>query len=314
MIKPAFYGLLYVGDAIHRHSNTKERGELVQETYLKNAINCCLSFNAMGYEFSLITNKVDLVRERVAKFGKHSMKILQGDFALDVPSDIKFFEAHFKLDVFRMFARGELGAFVGLVDIDAILLKAFPEFDDNFLYVYDISTASFEACTPEVVAGDFGRLGAADISPKWYGGEFIVGSASMFLELTKVLDDVWPHYTSAYRNLHHQGDEMLVSVAIEKLRRKGVQIFDAGSAPLVQRWWSARTLHRQPFLSNVEHTCLLHLPSDKEFLGRTMVAPFNADAVLADYKAHIKNKLRMRRALSNIESLLSRNRKYSQHI
>ena len=71
------------------------------------------------------------------------------------------------------------------------------------------------------------------------------------------VEQVWPQYLANWRNLHHIGDEMVTSAAIAKIKRSGLRVIDVGSANVVQRWWSARTLQPQMPFSKALTTSIL---------------------------------------------------------
>lgn len=301
-----FYGLLYLDAATSGGVNLASRSDAIN-TYVRCAATCHTSFDAHGEAFALITNDALQVRARLAALGCAAIEVVEIPFRSVVPREARFYAAHFKLDVLRAFATGALGARVGLVDIDCVLLR--PIVLPDCLSVYDISDQVYPDYGVEPVRRDLARVAGMPIAaPLWFGGEFIAGPCERFRVLTEAIDDCLPRYVAGLGDLHHVGDEMVVSAAIHRVLRDGLEIDDIGRALQVVRWWSGRTHHRQMPFSAAKACAILHLPSDKAFLAAWGGRPADTPRFLRDYErmfrrkqwtlrlSHLRDRLLRRRA------------------
>ncbi len=238
-------------------------------------------------------------------------------FTRDIPVGIPFYEAHFKLDVLAAFGNGSLGAQLGLVDLDAVLLGPVGETELNQrasdFVAYRLNGYGGKWATLEA---DLLRAGADPSGPlDWYGGEFIAGSADAFGRLSAELETLWPLYLGHLDQMQHIGDEAIVSAALSNLQLRGSTVKNAGQMPApftVARWWSSRTQAPQQRFRDVSTAALLHLPSDKEFLASYAEIPgrFAPEAFLRAYRSYVARKLVPRRLLNVLQGLTGRRRMY----
>ena len=148
-----FCGLLYLTDGGGRHSNLRH-GRDANTTYILCAAFCAKTLQAVGGSFALITNRKEWVASALEKHGIDWVTVLECAFSLDVPQGIPFYQAHFKLDIFSAFAQGMFGDRVGLIDIDALFLRALRQTPGASLEVYDISEQVFPAYGKNRVVDD----------------------------------------------------------------------------------------------------------------------------------------------------------------
>lgn len=301
-----FYGLLYLDAATSGGVNLARRADAI-DTYLRCAATCHGSFAAQGVAFSLITNDADLVRARLDALGCGAIGVVEIPFQAVVPPGTSFYAAHFKLDVLRAFARGDLGTHVGLVDIDCVLQR--PLSLSDALSVYEISEQIYPAYGIARVRADLERIaGIAVERPLWFGGEFIAGPSERFRTLTQAVDACLPRYLGALDALHHVGDEMVVTAAIHRAMADGLAVDDLGCGSpgrgaQIVRWWSSRTYHRQVSLTDAATCAILHLPSDKGFLAAQVGKAPDPGRFLRDYEAMFRRKrlsLRVQRLLDRM--------------
>jgi hypothetical protein len=239
-------------------------------------------------------------------------------FDRDVPENARFYEAHFKLDVLKHFGSGSLGDHVGLIDADMVLLRPFA-IDDRFwagrsLLCYDISDSFLD---PGEMLSDLSALGLADGAvPRWFGGEFIVGSAEAFKTLSHYIDRIWPLYRARIGQMSHVGDEPIVSAALCNMQHDlGDTIHEIGEVGDVHglslaRWWSSRTNTPQLPLSSAVGQALLHMPADKIFLAKMAGKSFERASFIRYYRSYVKRKLVLRRAASLVDRLLGKRAKF----
>jgi hypothetical protein len=238
--------------------------------------------------------------ERLSVLKLIDLKAVEYNFSLDVPRGISFYSAHFKLDLLGAFGRGVFGDLVALVDVDTLLLDEITVPDG--LAVYDISDQVFPAYGQELIRQELERIAGRPLAnPRWYGGEFLMGRQSDFARLMEFVRLCWPRYIQQYSSLHHQGDEMPLSAAINLYAEAGSAVCDFGARGSVARWWSGMTRHRQETFSAISGASLLHLPADKAFLGSlTDQEVTDRYALIEKYRASIRLKLLARVVLQKL--------------
>lgn len=278
-MKIKFYGLLHLSedDSSPTNVSVKDFRDKIA-VYVNCAINLSNSLQLRNVEFTLLTNKKDVVEE-IVQSNCQTLKVKEIPFRTKVPHGIKFYSAHFKLDAFRYLSSLN-DDYVGLCDLDMVCINNFPRcFSNNVKQkipmFYDISDQVIPAYGHEAIIRDLESIHCLESEGRWSGGEFISGSPEFFLTLTKEVDSIYNNYISNLDNLHHVGDEPATSAALEIIRKKGTYIADAGTLGIVGRFWSAKILHPQKPFDYFKQCFLLHLPSDKRFLadmarGKTM--------------------------------------------
>lgn len=304
-IVPNFYSLLYVNSGKTRHANVAKRAENPLELYVKCAINLNSSCLAKKIKFSIITNEVGAVKTILDLYSS-DIPILELKFDRDVPDGIPFYEAHFKLDAIK-YLSSRVGEISALVDLDVVVVGEIevPEFRKDILWVYDITETIIRSYKTEKVLADLSKAGGTPNASRWFGGEFIMGHAESFGQLSKDIDECWPVYMKNLKRMTHVGDEAVVSAALSKIRNVELSDVSLGKSEdvTISRYWSARTLHRALPLTEQIDAKLLHLPADKEFLANWALIPFEADEFLKSYKLHVSKK-RRRALIANIVDAL----------
>jgi hypothetical protein len=299
-----FYGLLYIDEQNNRYHSNRAHGVDPVDIYIMCASLCSKSFNANGAVFNIITNKPAYTRQRLEHLKLERISVSEHDFSLMVPKKkMYFYSAHFKLDVFNAFGDGQFGEHIGLVDLDTILLRSLPQSAN--LAVYDISDQVFPAFGKSRVVSDLELISGRSLEdPHWYGGEFVTGSAAEFATISHYINLCWPKYVRNIGSLHHVGDEMVMSSALNMARADGVHILDYGQAGLVARWWSDRTEHEQAPFEPLTAAALLHLPGDKMFLTREARYQFDSGEFLSRFQRHARKKIAHRVAGQAVDTLL----------
>jgi hypothetical protein len=297
MQKSILYGLLYADQEPSDHVNLGKTHVDPFETYMRCAATCAASLAYHGQEFHLITNREEYVRGRLKISRLPKMSVIGHQFSLKVPPKIPFRSAHFKLDVFEAFGRGHFGEYVGLIDIDTVMCAPLnlPLIAQKTIISYDI--------TEQMISeyGDYGQLrrdlervsGATVNSPRWFGGEFLLGHMESFRLISEQVARVWPRYIDLIPVLRHVSDETLLSAALAALPE--MEIVDAGESGLLTRWWTARTGFKQSPFEQVDRRSILHLPSDKPFLASWADRNFDPTTFIAAYKRSARLKLALRR-------------------
>jgi len=192
------------------------------------------------------------------------------------PSDIRFYAAHHKLGLFDLFAHESWPNC--LLDVDMILAADALAVRDRLenplpleAWAYDISANQFAGWGRDHIQTDLMRLGVSCRFPRWYGGEFILGSPRFFAHLSAECERLIPTYLDMHNSLHHVSDEPILSVAINNLAGE-FEIGDAGAAQLVIRYWSSPTLHAQPDTKALSQCAFWHLPDMKWALRRGVLS------------------------------------------
>lgn len=276
---PIFHSLVYVS-ANKRVSavNQKFSDHSAQvRSYVAQAVVLSESLVANGYDLlHLVTNAVEEIQDELLRIGATTkLKVISLVETMTVPDGIRFYEAHFKIDVIRMFASDYAavggGGYYLLLDTDVLCHHASPELDDavrnGTALVYDISAQVMPAYSQELVASDVRKIAGIERKGiRWFGGEFIGGRPGFFKELVDAIDVLAPHYFAQYSTLHHIGDEMLVTAALNG-RLANHDLLDAGAAQVVARHWTVPNRHPQAAFRWAVACAFGHYPADKDILA-----------------------------------------------
>lgn len=276
--------------------------------YARSAVGLSRSLARQGVRFTLVTN--DVAGVRTATGGADDLRVIEIPFTTDVPSGIRFYSAHFKLDMFRYLAT-RTASTVGLVDVDAVCVRPVPVewtaalASGSTLY-YDISDQVFPAYGRDTVLDDVRRISGVNDPTWWAGGELLVGAPSFFAALCREVDAVWPTYLELLPGLHHVGDEAVTTAALVRLERAGTPLLDAAAVHGVARWWSCAVDHDQPPFEALDDVLLLHLPADKEFLAEVAGAWCDPEWQFRPaYRGHLRSPgTRARRAAQRLRRAL----------
>jgi hypothetical protein len=311
------YSLLFVDRENACSVNLRETSEKL-EVYVGCAILLGKSLANFGYHLTILTNDEELI----SKYAKDAIElgvisIQTIEFATKVQNFIPFKEAHYKLDVLRFFSRLSQDRRVAFLDLDIVALRApqFPQlqWDEDRLFVYDITEMQVAQVGQREIDQAFRVLTKEPMTQaRWYGGEFIAGRPLAFSELVNTIEDNLDSYWANIWDLPHIGDETFVSAALNQLAiSRKVSISEANDEssqdrPLINRWWSARTLAQQVPLRNAARAGLLHLPSDKEFLCSAAKYEFSSSGFYASYRKHASRKILVRKVANVWDSLQNR--------
>lgn len=291
--RPQLYGMLYLGEAGERHTNLKRKATAALDIYVRNAVTVARSAAAAGMAFAVVTNAPERLAEALARNGlAEHLRVVAHDFTLDVPADIPFRSAHFKLDLLQAFGTGQFGDFVGLIDIDVFVQAPIAFAETDRLYVYDIYDQATTPAREADIRADLAHFVPGELGPtRWYGGEFIVGGAGAFARLAEEIRALWPDYCAAIGTITYVGDEMVVSAALLRLMRQGVAVHDVSGDDVVARWWSLRTHTPMMSFARAVRSAILHLPADKALLSEVAGAAVAPAAFVARYRKRVAARL-----------------------
>lgn len=264
-----FYTLLYIDAENQALSINGISGAF--EDQIETFIKCCDSLNDSlkffaNNELIVLTNNKSYIENKSKKF-----KSIEIDFEMDVPKDIKFYAAHFKIDVFRYFSTLSDSEYSFLIDNDVLCINEMPLnlmncIKNNIPTYYDI-TEQIPNDIRRTIITDKNFLMSEDSSiGKWAGGEFMGGDNKFFRLLYDEIMLMKDIYIINYKQFHHQGSETLVSAAIEKIKHKKY-ICNVGLFGGIGRYWSVPTRHVQNPWDSYKHNFLLHIPNDKYFIA-----------------------------------------------
>lgn len=260
--------------------------------YVRNAILLANSLQQQGVTFTLLTNDKVAVDSLVAR-EESALPTIEIPFTTVVPSGASFYSAHFKFDALRYLA-GLTDAYVGLCDLDMVCINPLPASLQAVMAAgvplrCDISEQVLPVHGRAAIARDLELLHGRASAGNWTGGGFLAGTPEFFALLSKEIDALYPAYLANIHRVHHVGDEMVTSAAIEVLRSHGVAMEDAGALGLVGIYWNAEIRHPQPPLADFQRCFLLHLPADKRFLAeQAQYGAFTPAAFLQRYADHCR--------------------------
>lgn len=289
------FGVIHVAEGEWQSPNLRapafQQGIAV---YAMNAVALSRSLKARGVRFSLLTNDCAAIRNTLERHGAlKDLELVEAEFSLPVPSGLAFYSAHFKLDAYQYLAGVPASGLVGLVDVDMVAVGQVPAVladleRRGYGMYYDISDQVIPAYGREAILNDMRSVDPEVVEGRWCGGEFLCGPPTLFRDLFAEVQDLFPAYARVASQLRSVGDEIVSSIALERLRRRGTLLGDAGTLGLIGRYWSALPLHPQKPFEYFEKCFLLHLPADKHFLARlNSVECAEEHAFLTRYKRYL---------------------------
>lgn len=304
-----FYTLIHIcrdEQSLHNNSFVRSFTEQIN-LYFTCARQLHTSLKREGLELVVLTNdKAFLDGLNTDGYG---ITVVQLNFTLQVPSGVKFYSPHFKIEVYRYLATLEED-YVGLIDSDMVCINPMPESFKNIIryqvpLYYDITTQVAPAYGESRIIADK-QLVSDELSVGlWAGGEFIAGPPRFFEQLYAEVRKFEDRYFRQVAALHHQSDEVCTSVAVETLLLKEqVRILDAGAFSIVGRFWSPKTLHVQNSIEAYKNHFLLHLPSDKKFIMQLKPDELQGAAFFRTYKNHLVRSRLLEGALKGVKPYL----------
>ena len=318
-MKLQFYTLLYI-DREEKKKMSATGLSKAKELKFQDRINIFLScaallnkslvYNHVG-ELNILTNDSDFVSSSLANLGC-SINMIELTFSLQIPRDINFYSAHYKIDVFKWLGNKPGADMLFLLDNDMVCTGPIPQVVKNIVAA-DYTSKKFPMLIYNMpryygdkMVTDKQKVDSSQIHGLWAGGEFIAGTATAFAELYKEVMKIQDGYWNNYHSLFHQGDEMLTSVALENLfYRSRFPLLDAHGLGLVKRFWSILT--KYPYYK--EQYWFAHLPYDKGMISSLKLANINSnDDLIKAYKAYWR-KLLIKRIIRKFFSLFSKMQK-----
>ncbi len=259
--------------------------------YLLCAIQLHHSLRLANIQLSIITNDKEFLKQLTII--DQSLDLVELEFTLEVPEEIKFYSAHYKIETYKYLSTLK-DQYVGLVDSDITCINNKNRALLNIIaqklpLYYDITDQMVPAFGIDRIINDKQKISGNPSIGLWAGGEFLSGTPSFFDELYKTIDETKKNYFAHYRSLFHEGDEMLTSIAIEEMLSRGYPVYDAGNLGVITRYWSINTRHPQKPFNAFKKCLLLHLPADKKFLS-LLAEDYDHRSVLQKYIKHLWKK------------------------
>ena len=293
---PHFHGLLIVPEEGERTANLPP-GESPLDVYLRCAALSARSFRHFGYDWTLVTDRVDLIAERCARMGIDDLALRNETFTLELPAGIPFRLAHYKLELLGKLGTGAFGDAVALVDLDTLCLRELPDGArlHEGLHGYLLGPRDGSEGNAAKLPDSLRLLLGEEFIREWWGGEFLSGEAACFAALWRHIEALWPTYAERWPEMVHAGDEMVVGAALQRFRDSGGFLADAGEKGVIARYWTARTQHRPRAFRDFDDVAILHLPADKDFLAGWAGRPFDPAELHESFHRHVSRKVRYRR-------------------
>lgn len=286
-----FYTLLYVDEKNKSLSHNGISGNFGKQIQIYQ--NCCKKLNdslmLYNYNVSLtvLTNSEQVKKEIIGC----NVEIIP--FSLNVPKGIRFFAAHYKIDVINWLSQ-VVDEYSVLIDNDIICLNKVPInlvniVTNNIPTYFDISDQVYPAYGREIIIEDKIKLDPCANIGIWAGGEYVGGDREFFKKLHHEISLILDKYLKTYASLHHQGDEMLISVAIEKMIKRREAIINIGGLGIIGRYWSVDTKHCQKPIDAYRDHFLLHIPDDKQYISKIDAE----NDLFENYKKYLRFKKRV---------------------
>ena len=300
-----FFTLIHIcAEEQSLHNSNANNFDSQIQLYLSCARQLHFTLKQQNLDLIVLTNDKNYLQNLVRD--NYEIEIIEITFTLKVPSGIRFYSAHFKLEVFQFLALQQY-PYVALVDSDMLCVNSLPESFQNIIDLkipmyYDITDQTPPAYGHHVTITDKDRLLNHKSVGLWAGGEFISGPPAFFRDLSEQVENIQDQYFSSFNLFHHQGDEMITSIAIEELMiSKQYAILDAGALSIIARFWSAHTLHIQKPLKAYYNHFLLHLPADKVFMAHLRNDQRKGKAFFKKYRKYLDKKI-FRKEISKVLS------------
>jgi len=265
-----FASLLHIDKRNFGSPNNKNNSP---DSYLRQIklLNSTL-YNTFGQELVVITNDKEQVESFFADEAM-SPKVINYEPTFQPPINLTFYGAHFKLEAFKaglkLLSKGAADYFC-LLDCDIIANMSFDQQQEwliskSDIAVYDISDYVFPAYGVREIWENLELVGGVSYTnPKWFGGEFLMATEKGLKELITECEHTLELYLKYHSELHHSGDEMFVSSALNNIIEQGdINVVEIGTSKVIGRHWAQLNYISFDFFK----TCnFIHCPGSKQIL------------------------------------------------
>lgn len=143
------------------------------------------------------------------------------------------------------------------------------------------------------------------ITGEWSGGEFIGGNASFYKQLYQEISGFSERYFQKINEMFHQGDEMLTSIAIEKMKLNGWKIIDGGTIDLIYRYYS---IFEDKTINNYK-SWMYHLICDKHFLANMELTKYKTNEdFIKMYNHYFHTTIKVKKIYHRLKNSLLKHR------
>lgn len=266
-----FYGFLHLSETESSTVNVSVRSfKHKVDTYLKNASVLSRSLTSRGHRLQILTNQRKLIFSLSPEIARE-LDIVEITFSTTVPSGVRFYSGHYKVDVFRYLGE-HVQDYCALIDLDMLCINEAPDSlrkaeKENTALHYDITDQVVASSGEAHLRNQLEEILERNVTLSWSGGEFLAGPPRFFTDLAKAVDEIFDRYLEVSVGRYRVGNEPYQNAAIEILRSSGWHIEDAGGLGIVGRYWNMPVKHQQPPFRAFQQTFLLHLPVDKHVLS-----------------------------------------------
>ena len=303
-----FFGLLHVQNNENKNLNFNLVDQNQKITvYLKNAILLDKQLKYYGFNLILITNRKYYLSGLLKKL-KYEMILKSIKFDTFVPKKTHFYSCHFRVDVFKYFAK-QKKTYSVLLDLDILILnnpKKFLKFSkNNIALVNDISQNVIPAYGSIRILKNLKILNPEINKIKWIGGDFFAGNNTFFKYLYKRTNLYQKKFVKNIKKLSDQTDELFMSASIYDIKKNNfIKLKYANKIGLFNRYWNANVRHHQKKIDFYKKFVFLHIPADKIFLSRCYDKLKNKQNFKEEYFHYTKNfrniiRLKISRLLPN---------------
>lgn len=122
-----FYNLMYIDPSEKRQlGGIQYKAEERIDLYIRNtcALDRSLKINGMK-GVTLLTNDETIVFQSLNRIGYNDLQVKRIDFSLNVVKGIRFYSAHYKIDVFKYLGQLPDDEYSILLDSDMVCMNAF---------------------------------------------------------------------------------------------------------------------------------------------------------------------------------------------
>ncbi|WP_175149880.1 hypothetical protein [Paraburkholderia ultramafica] len=263
--------LVYVDVDATPGPNSTNRDPL---SYVSQAICLNNSLRRVGMpRLTIMTNAPALVAQRLESLPLEKRPaVTKLNATIDLPKNMPFYAAHFKLDLLDQVAES-LPADTMLLLLDADMVALLPLAPDLIercaqagLGVFDISDQVFPAYGSERVVADLEIVAQRRLrNPRWYGGEFLLATPASLRRLVPRARASYARYLSESEGLKHHGDEAFISAALNALVDEGQVLIEVGAYQAVGRHWAGNNYRD---LRWFRCCSFVHLPGSKALLEK----------------------------------------------
>ena len=266
------YGtLLWIDESNHSSINNKNN-KIVSYFRQIDVLAKTLKFHH-GVKLIVFTNDVLRLYEWFKERNEIRPFLIEIKASYVVPDKTPFFGAHYKLEALAA-ARNLLESYNDrflLLDSDVIVVRPFNEVQMNAIYESDLLTYDITEQVNSVYGYDKIRKDLELVANEtfenhnWYGGEFLCGGITGFDLLLKEAREMLPRYFENINSIHHIGDEMFISAALNKISLMSSEIIlsKQKSERLITRHWSRFS---NPSIDwHLKHS-LIHCPGSKPLI------------------------------------------------